>query len=350
MAEIKNILVRGANWIGDAVMTIPALRELRRVFPSAEITLLTRGWARGIFADADFLDEILTFEKSQSKIAEVFAQAKIIREGKFDLAVLFPNSFESALAVRLGKVEHRFGYARDGRGFLLTGAVEIPVWKNERHEAFYYLNLIAEIERKFFGAKTILSNELKSDLPVSETRKIEAGKFLETNGVDLSRKTIALGVGSTNSRAKRWQAASYAELNDKFQTELNANVVLIGAENEIEVSKEVYEKSKIKPVILTGKTTLAMATAILSVIELLVSNDMGLAHIAPATGTKTLVIFGPTNELTTKPVGAEIIRRTVECAPCMLRDCPIDHRCMTRISAAAVYNRATEILSTDEPG
>ncbi len=344
MTEIKKILVRGTNWVGDAVMTIPALRELRRVFPSAEITLLTRSWARGIFEDADFISEITTFEKSQSKIGDVFAQAKIIKKGKFDLAVLFPNSFESALAAKLGKVKRRFGYAKDGRGFLLTDAIEIPVWKNERHEAFYYLNLIAEIERKFFGTETVLSSELKADLPVSETRKIEARKFLETNGVDLSRKIIALGVGSTNSRAKRWQATSYAELNDKFQTELNANVVLVGAENEGEVAREVFEKSKIKPIILTGKTDLATATAILSEIDLLVSNDMGLAHIAPATGTKTLVIFGPTNELTTKPIGAEIIRRNVECAPCMLRDCPIDHRCMTRISAAEVFGKAAQMI------
>lgn len=348
MTEIKKILVRGTNWVGDAVMTIPALRDLRRIFPSAEIVLLTRDWAHGIFADADFLDEILTFGKSRSKMRDIFAQAKIIRENKFDLAVLFPNSFESALAVKLGKVKHRFGYAKDARGFLLTGAIKIPEWKNERHEAFYYLNLIAEIEKKFFGVETVSSNELKTNLPVSETRKAQARKILQTNGVDLSRKIIALGVGSTNSRAKRWQTESYAELNDKLQNELNANVILVGAENELDISNEVYAKSNRKPIILTGKTNLAEAVAVLSAIDLIVSNDMGLAHIAPATGTKTLVIFGPTNELTTKPIGAEIIRKQVECAPCMLRDCPIDHRCMTQLSAAEVFIKATKILSTDE--
>ena len=344
MTEIKKIFARGTNWVGDAVMTIPALRELRRVFPSAEITLFTRSWARGIFEDAEFIDEILTFEKSESKTGDVFGQAKIIREGSFDLAVLFPNSFESALVAKLGKVLYRFGYAKDARGFLLTDAIKIPEWKNERHEVYYYLNLIAEIERKFFGTEKVSLTEPKTDLRVSEARKTEARKILQANGVDLSRRTIALGVGSTNSRAKRWQTEGYAELNDRIQTELNANVILVGAENESEISREVFEKSNVKPIILTGKTDLAEAVAILSEIDLLISNDMGLAHIAPAVGTKTLVIFGPTNELTTKPIGAEIIRRNVECAPCMLRDCPIDHRCMTRISAGEVFDKATRMI------
>ena len=191
-----------------------------------------------------------------------------------------------------------------------------------------------------------MQNEPKVDLAVSEERKLAARKILEESGVDLSKKTVALGVGSTNSRAKRWQTESYAELNDQLQNDLNANVILVGAQDELNISQEVYQKSKIKPVILTGKTSLSEAVAVLSEIDLLVSNDMGLAHIAPAVGTKTLVIFGPTNPLTTQPMGSEIMRRTdVECSPCMLRDCPIDHRCMTRISAAEVFEKVKEIFN-----
>ena len=348
MTEIKKIFARGTNWVGDAVMTVPALRELRRIFPAAHVTLFTRSWARGIFEDADFIDEILTFDRTESKTGDVFAQAKIIKERGFDLAVLFPNSFESALTAKLGGIPHRFGYAKDARSFLLTDALKIPEWKNKRHEVYYYLDLIAAIERRFAGTQTISSNEPRIDLKISEMRRSEARKILEANGVDLSRKIIALGVGSTNSRAKRWQTESYAALNDRFQLELNASVVLVGAENELEVSQKVHYESKIKPIILTGATNLAEAVAVLSEIDLLVANDMGLAHIAPAVGTKTLVIFGPTNERTTKPIGAEIIRKNVECAPCMLRDCPIDHRCLTGISAGEVFTRAEELLSADE--
>jgi heptosyltransferase II len=342
------IIVRGTNWVGDAVMTIPALRELRRIFPDAEITLHTRSWAEGIFRDAALFDEILTFDKSKSKIKDALANAKELKNYNFDLAVLFPNSFETALVAKMAKIPRRFGYAKEGRSFLLTDAIEIPAWKDERHEVFYYLNLIAEIEREYFATQTVLENEPCSNLSVSDERRAKARKILEENGVDWSKKTIALGVGSTNSRAKRWQTEGYAKLNDLLQNELNANVLLVGAKDEIEISTQVFAKSEKKPIILTGKTNLAEAVAILAEVDLLVSNDMGLAHIAPAVGTKTIVIFGPTNEKTTQPIGSEIIRKTVECAPCMLRDCPIDHRCMTQISAEEVFEKAKRILSTDK--
>jgi heptosyltransferase-2 len=338
------IVVRGTNWIGDAVMTIPALRELRRIFAGAHITLSTRGWAEGIFADADFVDEILPFDKANNSFQTVFRQAKIWREKKFDLAVLFTNSFESALLAKLGKTARRFGYATEKRSFLLTESFDVPAWKNSRHEIYYYLNLVAEIEKSLSGNTKVPENEPLFELNVSAERKSEAGKLLENHGVDLSRKTVALGVGSTNSRAKRWHAESYAKLNDRLQAELNANVILVGAKDEAEVSGEVVEKAKIKPVVLTGKTNLSQAVAVLSAVDLLVANDMGLAHVAAATGTKTLVIFGPTNDKTTRPVGSEIIRKNVECSPCMLRDCPIDHRCMTRISPDEVFEKSKELL------
>jgi heptosyltransferase-2 len=341
------IVVRGTNWVGDAVMSVPALRELRRVFPDADIALHTRSWARGIFEDADFIDEILTFEPEKSAFKTVLAQAKIYRQNCFDLAIVFPNSFESALVAKLGKVSRRFGYAKEGRSFLLTNAAKIPAWKNKQHEVFYYLNLIAQIENEISGAKTVLQNEPRFDLTVSEERKRLARNFLEENGVDLSKKFVAFCAGSTNSNAKRWQTESYAELNDKIQTELGASVILIGAQNESDVSFEVAEKSKIKPIILTGRTDLAEATAILSVCGLLVSNDTGPAHVAAALGTKTITIFGPTNPLTTKPWNSEIVYKNVECAPCMLRECPIDHRCMTRISAAEVFEIAERKLIAD---
>lgn len=339
------IVVRSTNWVGDAVMTIPALREIRRVFPDSQITLHTRSWAKGIFEDADFLDEILTFDKTASKVKDALAQTKQLKDPNFDLGILFTNSFESALVAKLAKIPRRFGYAKEGRSFLLTDAVKMPEWKNERHEVFYYLNLVAEIENAYFGTKTVLANEPKTNLQVSNERRIRAREILSENGVDLSKKTFALGVGSTNSRAKRWQAENYAKLNDRIQDDLSANVIIVGANDEINVAEEVFAKSEKKPIILTGKTSLSEAVAILSEIDLLVSNDMGLAHIAPAVGTKTLVIFGPTNEKTTQPVNSEIIRKKVECAPCMLRDCPIDHRCMTQISVAEVFEKAKKILN-----
>lgn len=341
------ILVRGTNWIGDAVMAIPAIRRLRTAFPDAEITLHTRSWAEGIFRDADFIDHILTFERSTSKLGDVRGQARVLREKQYDVAILLPNSFESALIAKLARIPRRYGYAKEGRSLLLTRAVKIPGWKDSRHEAYYYLDLIETVTKDLKEAAAPGNEGPAIELGVSEARREQAWKLLRDHGTDVNKRVVALGVGSTNSRAKRWPAASYAALNDRLQTELNANVILVGGPDEKDVSQEVYDLSTIKPLILTGKTDLAEAVAVLAEVDLLISNDMGLAHIAPAAGTQTLVIFGPTNPETTRPFSdnAGIIRRSdVECSPCMLRDCPIDHRCMTRITADDVFEKAKTIL------
>ena len=341
-----NILVRGTNWIGDAVMSVPALRRLRRSFPNAKITLLTRDWAEGIFGDADFLDEIVTIRSGRSAVRSVIEQVSAIRSHKFDLAIVLPNSFESALGARLSRAGRVFGYATDGRGFLLTDRAAVPEWKNSRHEVFYYLNLVEAVERAYGidPASDVPFNE--PNLPVSEERKADARAILSQQGVDLSRPTVALAAGSKNSRAKRWDTAKFSELADALVSRAGANVILIGAPDEAETSLAVRAGS-IQPLVdLTGKTGLGEAAAILAVSDLLVSNDMGLAHLAPAAGTPTIVIFGPTNPVTTGPLheNSSVVRVDVECSPCMLRECPIDHRCMTRISVESVFSRAVEFI------
>lgn len=344
------ILVRGTNWIGDAVMSIPALRELRRIFPDAQITLHTRSWAEGLFRDVDFIDELVTFDKHRWKIKDVYDNSQFLRDDKYDLAVLLPNSFEAALTSFLTRIPRRIGYNKDVRGLLLTDPIAVPEWKNRKHEVFYYLNLIAETERRMLGRDTVDRAIPNTDLDVSDERKAKAKQQLADFGADPNKKTVALGVGSTNSRAKRWPAERYAELADRLQTEVDVNVLLVGAASEKDVSNAVAKLCKQQPVDLTGKTDLAEAVALLSAIDLLISNDMGLAHVAPAVGTATIAIFGPTNSETTRPFSfnAEVIRKDVECSPCMLRDCPIDHRCMTRISVDEVFETAKLRLNDEE--
>ncbi len=333
------ILVRGTNWIGDAVMTIPAVRKLRLLFPNAKLTLQTREWAKGILDQADLFDEIITPDS-------FFDQVAVLRKRRFDLAIIFPNSFSSALAVRMGGVKRSFGYATERRSLLLTDPIPMPDWKDTRHEVYYYLELISAVERSYFGRVTEPDN-LQPELAVPDGSREQARELLRQYGVDSKRKTVALAPGSTNSRAKRWIPERFAQLNDRLQAELNCNVVLLGSKDDKDISQSVAELSERPPFDLTGETDIQNATAILSEIDLLISNDMGLAHLAPAVGTKTLVIFGPTNQVTTRPFSenASIISANVECAPCMLRDCPIDHRCMTRISVEDVFLRAKEELS-----
>ncbi len=334
-----NILVRGTNWIGDAVMTIPAVRKLRLLFPDAKLTLQTREWSKGILDRAGLFDEIITPDSFLEQVRE-------LRKRRFDLAIVFPNSFSSALVVRLAGIKRSFGYASERRSFLLTDPIEMPDWKDTRHEVFYYLELVAAVEQSFLGRVTT-TDDLEPRLVVSDSQRDRARSTLSGIGVDPDRKTVALAPGSTNSRAKRWIPERFAELNDRLQTELNCNVVLLGSRDDKPISTQVAAFSHSKPIDLTGETDIADAAAILGEIDLVISNDMGLAHLAPAVETKAIVIFGPTNQVTTRPfsVNASIISANVECSPCMLRDCPIDHRCMTRISVDEVFARAKEKLS-----
>lgn len=341
------ILIRGTNWIGDAVMTIPALRELNRVFADSHLTLYTRPWAEGIFRDVDFVDEILTFEKKKKHSpSELREEAAFLRREKFDLAILLTNSFESALVTKLARIPRRIGFNKDLRGLLLTDPIAVPEWKGRNHEVSYYLALAAETERRVLGRETILVGEPDIRLDVSDERRADARRFLETAGADLAKPIIALGVGSTNSRAKRWPAERYAALSDRLRNELQANVLIVGSPNETDVAAAVLSKTSVLPLDISGKTTLAEITAILSVCDLFISNDMGLAHVAAATGTETIVIFGPTDDVTTRPFGGNstVIRHDVECSPCMLRDCPIDHRCMMRVSVEQVFATAVSRL------
>lgn len=331
------IVVRGANWIGDAVMTLPALRRLRSIYPEAHITLHTRGWAEGVFRDVDSIDEILTIPQTSGKFSSVREQARELRRRNFDLAILFPNSFESALVARLSNIPKRLGYATESRGFLLTEKVSVPEWKNSRHESEYYLNLLGRASE----AATI-----PMSLTVSDQRKREAREFLTANGLDIDRPIIAFGAGSTNSRAKRWPAERFAALSDSLAAAVGTTPIFMGSKDEADVVGKITRSAKKPFVDLCGKTDLATATAILSIADVFISNDMGLAHIAAATDTPTIVIFGPTKDETTRPLGphVEIIREPVDCSPCMLRDCPIDHRCMTRIEPERVFESAMKML------
>jgi heptosyltransferase-2 len=322
------------------------------VLPGAHITLATRPWAEGLFSDADFLDDLVVYERRPRKLGDVARQVREWRARRFDLALLFQNAFEAALIARAARVPLRVGYATDGRRALLTHPVPVPGWRSERHEVFYYLNLVAELERALYGASTVEGREPRFELAVSEARKAEARAALAAQGVRLVRPLVALCPGSTNSRAKRWPADSYSALGDRLVREAGAEVLLVGSADEQEVSREVAARMTERAHVLTGRTNLAQAVAVLSLVDLLVTNDTGPAHISSALGRPTLVVFGPTDPRTTRPyaASAEIIRRPPDCAPCMLRDCPIDHRCMTAISPDEVFQRAAAAMRRNATG
>ncbi len=196
--NIKRIVVRGTNWVGDAMMTLPALRELRRLFPDAHITLATRSWAKGLFVGAEFVDELQI--NDGRGIRSFFQQVRAWRKGRFDLAILLTNSFQSALVAALAGITVRIGYAADGRARLLTNAIEQPEWRSTRHEIFYYLRIVAELEWLFTQQQTFLDVQPDASLEVSDVRKDEARSLLQRHGVHEDRPVIALCPGSINSR------------------------------------------------------------------------------------------------------------------------------------------------------
>ncbi len=344
------ILVRGTNWIGDAVMSVPALRELRRIFPDDSITLHTRTWADGLFCDADFLDEIVTYDPAKWRIRDVLDNSQFLKRDDYDMAVVFPNSFESAMTSYLSRIPRRIGYNKDLRGLLLTDPVAVPEWKSRRHEVFYYLNLVSEIEKRVLGRDTVGQFAPDISLDVSSERRRAAAEMIAEAAAGAAGPVIALGVGSTNSRAKRWPAESYAQLAAKLRSDLDAAIIVVGSADDGEVAGRVASMAGVKITDLSGRTTIPEAVALLAEVDILVSNDMGLAHIAPAVGTRTVVIFGPTDPTTTRPYSdnADILKYDVECSPCMLRDCPIDHRCMTNVSVTYVAERVRTALYPEE--
>jgi heptosyltransferase-2 len=341
--EIGRVVVRGTNWVGDSVMSVPALRALRRVLPDAKITLVIRPGVRGLFADADFIDELLVYDRRS--MFSAFGQVAEWKKRNFDLALLFQNAFEAALIPFLAGVPIRLGYATESRQAMLSHPLALPDWRSTRHEVFYYLYLVTALEQLLYQTSTICEADPDASLELSESRRQEAAQILQAIGVNSDRSIVAICPGSINSRAKRWPAESFAQLADRLLEE-RRQVVLVGSKAEVDVSQEVTRRMRNKPVVLTGKTTIDQLTSVLGVVDLVVTNDTGPAHIAAALGRPTLVIFGPTNPLTTRPFSgqAEILRHPPDCAPCMLRDCPIDHRCMTAIKVEEVLENSNAML------
>jgi heptosyltransferase-2 len=329
-------------------MTVPALRELRRVLPSARITLATRSWSRGIFADADFVDQVLVHDPTGHTVSDFRRQVSEWRRAGFDLAVLFQNSFQAALTAFSAGIPSRIGYSTQHRGPLLSSAIPLPPWRRERHEVFYYLNIIQHLENTLIGRSEVLEHSPRFEVSVSSESSQRGRAILSTAGLSVGSLVVALCPGSTNSRAKRWPAERFAQLADLLVQQLGARVVLMGAPDELEISQKVAQMMQSAPVMLTGETSLDDAVAVLSLVDVLISNDTGPAHISAALGTPTVVIFGPTDPVTTRPFpeAAVVVRRPPDCAPCMLRDCPIDHRCMTAITSEMVFEQVLTIMKS----
>jgi heptosyltransferase-2 len=334
--EIERILIRGPNWVGDAVLAIPAMKAVRESFPQARITLLVRPWVAGLFAAAPFIDHVWS-ERRPSGVTDWIRITRHIRTRGFDLALLLPNSFESALMMFLGRVPRRIGYATDGRGWLLTNS--ITPGDEPPHQMQYYLELV----------KLVSANTDRPSIEIHATTEERAGarRLLSTEGVPNGTPFLVLNPGAAYGSAKRWDADRFADVADALARELQLHVALIGSETERAVAEHIRDRMQQPPAVLTGKTSLETLIGVLAESSLMITNDSGPMHIAAALGVPTVAIFGSTDERVTGPHGrrTRIVKHAVECSPCLLRECPIDHRCMKRVTVEDVCRAARELLS-----
>jgi len=342
-------MLRVPNWVGDAVMAVPALKELRRIFADARITLVARPWVAGLFEGEGLADDLIPVPDGRgfAQAASTFAlQARRLRRGRFDLAVLLQNAFGAALLARLAGVKTIAGYPTDRRGALLDLAIPFEPNYKSNHQVRYYLNIAAELERALTGETHVEIESAQPKLQVSDGQREQARSMLRESGIARAAPILALSPGATNSRAKRWLVERFAATADRFAEQKGFQTIIVGAPGDLNVADEVARRMRSRAVVLAGRTSIADLKALLACSSLVVSNDNGTAHVAGALRVPTVVVFGPTEHVSTRPLSdvAAVVRHDVECSPCMLRECPIDHRCMTRVEVDDVYIAAQEVL------
>ena len=348
------LLVRVPNWVGDAVMCLPALGALRSALPEAELVLLARPWVSDVFPAQELDCRVIAYDTNGAHRG-VRGRRRIaaeLREHRFDAAILFQNAFDAALITWLAGIPMRAGYARQGRRLLLTHAVAAPRKRDGLgHEAHYYLELLRRL-----GLIADYAPVARISLPVSDAAPSAARielleRFERETGLAAGRqgplvRIVGLSPGASFGTAKRWPAARFAELALRLYKESGAACVLFGSPMEKELAEEVVASAGIPALSLAGHTSLAEFMQLIQGCDLFVTNDTGTMHLAAALGVPTLALFGPTNENETRPLGprVELVAGQAFCRPCKLRHCPTDHRCMNSISVEKVFQTAQAML------
>jgi heptosyltransferase-2 len=342
------ILIRATNWVGDAIIALPALRAVRSKFPDAHIAIVARPYVADIYRGQQISDQLVPYDlKGEHK--SLSGRAKLARElraQKFDVALLFQNAFDAAwLAWRAG-IPERIGYARDARSLLLTKSIAVPKpGEIPAHEQFYYLELLRRA-----GWLDKIAGEFDIALTVEQQAKQSAEERLLAAGSSPSKLRVAIGAGASYGSAKCWPPDRFAEVANRLIAESNAEIILFGTAGEAQVSSAIKSAMRTAPIDLTGQTTIADLPALLSQCHLFIGNDSGAMHVASSVGLPVVAIFGPTDPDGTAPVTPRhtIVQEKPYCSPCFLRRCPTDHRCMTRISPAAVTTSAQSWLTSTE--
>jgi len=346
LGNYSKILVRATNWIGDAVMSLPALRALRERFPSAEIAILAKPWVADLYGREPFCDRMISY--TPRTLADKWAAGRALVKEGFDCAILLQNAFEAAMVAYTAGIPERIGYARDGRGLLLTKAVRVPrPGEIPPHERFYYLELLRRsgIIDQIPPNAQLQNDPIRLDGAVA-ARERGVARFHQ---LGFGPAAIGMSPGAAYGSAKRWLPERFAEAANTIARETGASVAIFGSKGERELCASIAAAVTAPVRNFAGETTLAEFIDMAAACRVYLTNDSGGMHIASALGIPTVAIFGATNDVTTGPTGplARVVREPVECSPCLKRECPIDHRCMTRITASRVASVALDIIKHD---
>lgn len=350
----QRILVVQPNWIGDAVMATPTLRALRELYPDAHISYLMRRYVKPIYSGMPWADKLITYRtgKTRAKAGKgPFDLAARLRAGKFDLAILLPNSFKSALICKMAGIDRVVGYERDGRGFLLTDKL-LPVKEKGKFIPSpiikYYLGIA-----HYLGSK---HRDLKLSLFATESEKRDAREVLVRAGLDADIERpaarglaplIVLNPGAQYGAAKCWLPEYFAQLADRFIEEQGATVLLSASPKERAIVDKIQSHMKHAAVDLASAgLTLGALKEIVRRCDLMVTNDTGPRHIAAAFDVPVATIFGPTHPEWTEIYYAKERQVAVKvfCGPCQKKTCPLDHRCMTRVTPGMVHEVSMQLL------
>ncbi len=342
------ILVLAPNWVGDVVMATPAFRALRASFPAAEITLVIRPYVRKVLDGAPWFDRIVPFDRRRKgSLADAVRVIRRFRAQGFDLAVVFPNAFSTALLARLGGARKRVGYVRDRRAFLLTKAIPRPGEEPGGPGAFqpvymadYYLDLA-----KAAGAEP--AGRLLELFLTPETERKTRALFSDL-GVGDRDRLVGLNPGAAFGSSKCWMPERFAEAGDRLAERLGARCLVLAGPGEEEVQRTIASSMRSGPLVPPPEAVpLDVLKGVVARLDLLVTNDTGPRHFANAFRVPSVVLMGPTDPRYTHSGDerAVVLRADVDCGPCHLKTCPTDHRCMKALTPGMVVEAAEALLS-----
>nr|AHZ45561.1 ADP-heptose-LPS heptosyltransferase II modular protein [uncultured bacterium] len=326
----RRIVIVAPNWLGDAVLALPAMEAVRRARPDAQLTIAARRSIADVFTLVPWA-AVLPLQSDARWWRRAAFRADVEALRSFDAVLLLPNSFQSAWMVKAAGIAERWGYASDARRRLLTRAVPRS---RGGHQAEYYQRLVAALDMP--------AELVAPQIDVPDATRTAAGELLEREGHRRGVPLVVLAPGAAYGKAKQWIPSHVAALIAKLAG-TGVTCALVGSRADRPtvnvIRADLADRASID---LVGRTSLQELAGVLAIADACVCNDSGAMHLAAAVGAPVVATFGPTNEHATRPLPrqgrvAEVLTHEVWCRPCMLRECPIDHRCMSGITPDRVF-------------